>query len=214
MMSEGTKTRDGEALSNALQLLGTNVSVERRRRERVDWLPSRRRPSSRRRSTSSPTCCSTRRSPPTRSSGLRGAAARRADAGEGAAGRDRRTRVSAGALRRRASVWAVRRPRSRCKAITRDDVVAFHKAYFQPGRALITVVGDVERGRACKATIEKALAGWAEGGEKPTFAYPARAGAEERRRSIWSTSRARRSRRSRSAIPVRRATRRTTTRCR
>ena len=28
------------------------------------------------------------------------------------------------------------------KAITRDDIVAFHKAYFQPGRALITVVGD------------------------------------------------------------------------
>ena len=29
------------------------------------------------------------------------------------------------------------------KAITRDDIVAFHTQYFQPGRALITVVGDV-----------------------------------------------------------------------
>src|ERR1051325_2750385 len=28
------------------------------------------------------------------------------------------------------------------KAITRDDVVAFQKAYYQPGRAIITVVGD------------------------------------------------------------------------
>ena len=30
------------------------------------------------------------------------------------------------------------------KAITRDDIVAFHKAYYQPGRALITVVGDTK----------------------------------------------------------------------
>ena len=29
------------------------------------------------------------------------------------------------------------------KAITRDDIVAFHSQYFQPGRALVTVVGDV-----------------------------------------------------------------------
>ncbi len=33
------------------------------------------------------------------------------------------------------------------KAITRDDVVAFHKAYYQPGRALVTVVGDMTAGR-------------------------------------------------------------------
>ena len=30
------------------------------------------------------------------------------------------------------------------KAITRDDVVAFHDAYFKPGRAVMTVVGDVQ----------------------------------------------------------------------
>ena len=40
------------------------------------------------------------------------------------------------------------------KAITRDDVVAFHKAYFQPGRAIITVVGDVTPIKA-KASVEK-----------------------------------------------------------
>ena len=34
MMSEGTKTQDGEALSNALQLLGTSVSTTDRRRKR------------------------------------------------------------------------------------------------------------------------------------------------------------------------------------
>jgi zinc protease len=58
------------------------------------------------------------------------------------------------------------------KAITRDDVVSFQKAYFQPGRALITVVGDIDAATA-KATLEKSLTGWAKGGEKPTFTYPA-----------------------------------------
>ncbi|HET9129614.1 MAG TPA: pitrilysin family protein, partial [Terriglobia bacterium] len=58
------------------------------------------------------------------------------------------------------------------KAITHDDIVAFHKAYFLPGRALITVVGDVSPASA-KAAIEKSLALWPRGGEKPAFAYPA-----------------------------------------
>ena len=57
------------------------------------------------------------------------------------------------------------------KAITRDDVVAFHKAYFQPGRAIITVVGDTTRVKA-KASMEKALAAWTKAGEKPSFDYP------------------------------------------
>ncbi|HEX5885786.1 MAG TPA: pitrilysin family protein [Pyrinomonadaceae bacterium] len=57
------------------------------------------------------------------------------------------------------------------KAITRDDVVAFQKAYFQPGRAIITVVGDVTPAKV-KASIEKGLAAWAKAGEKPAFDYP------------------------------------------
>jgi zinc protease len=57
------------------------------------------------------------------------------------------------------------------RAITRDDLVAFHRAYFQPGRAVITVTGDVEPA-AARAAVEKALAGWARGGTRPTFAYP------------------------------------------
>lgn len=57
------------------------------------------------------------------------------------------------------------------KAITRDDVVAFHKAYFQPGRASITVVGDVEPAQV-KAAFETAFASWPAGGDKPSFAYP------------------------------------------
>ena len=57
------------------------------------------------------------------------------------------------------------------KAITRDDVVAFQKAYFQPGRAIITVVGDITPAKA-KASVEKSLAAWTKGGEKPSFDYP------------------------------------------
>jgi len=57
------------------------------------------------------------------------------------------------------------------KAITRDDIVAFHKAYFQPGRAIITVVGDVKAAQV-KSMVEKTLAGWAKAGDKPSFDYP------------------------------------------
>ena len=57
------------------------------------------------------------------------------------------------------------------KSITRDDVVAFQKAYFQPGRAIITVVGDVTPMKV-KASIEKGLAAWTKAGEKPSFEYP------------------------------------------
>lgn len=58
------------------------------------------------------------------------------------------------------------------RSITRDDVVAFHKAYFEPGRAIISVTGDVDP-VAVKATIEKAFAAWPSGGSRPTFSYPA-----------------------------------------
>jgi zinc protease len=56
-------------------------------------------------------------------------------------------------------------------AITRDDIVAFHKNYYQPGRAVISVAGDVDP-VAVKASIEKALAAWAPGGSRPDFKYP------------------------------------------
>src|SRR5215211_7810250 len=57
------------------------------------------------------------------------------------------------------------------KAITRDDVVAFAKSYYQPGRAIITVVGDITPLKA-KAAVEKGLAAWAKAGDKPSFDYP------------------------------------------
>jgi zinc protease len=57
------------------------------------------------------------------------------------------------------------------KAIDRDDIVAFHDQYYQPGRAIITVTGDVEPA-AAKAAIEKAFAEWRPGGAPPAWQYP------------------------------------------
>ena len=56
------------------------------------------------------------------------------------------------------------------KAITRSDVMAFANAYFKPGRAVITVSGDIDPATA-RRVVEKALAAWPAGGERPTFAY-------------------------------------------
>jgi zinc protease len=57
------------------------------------------------------------------------------------------------------------------KAITRDDLVAFHKAYFQPGHAIVTVVGDIKPDEA-KRMFDQAFANWKAGGSMPAFAYP------------------------------------------
>ncbi len=57
------------------------------------------------------------------------------------------------------------------KAITREDVLAFHKAFFQPGRSIITVVGDVTPAKV-KRALDKNLSGWTKGGDKPSFNYP------------------------------------------
>ncbi len=56
-------------------------------------------------------------------------------------------------------------------AITRDDIVSFAKAYFTPGHAIISVVGDVEP-NAVQQMVERVLAPWASGGSTPSFDYP------------------------------------------
>lgn len=58
------------------------------------------------------------------------------------------------------------------KGITRDDVVAFHQTYFRPGRAVVTVVGDVDPAQV-RAAFERAFSAWQSGGDKPAFNYPA-----------------------------------------
>ena len=57
------------------------------------------------------------------------------------------------------------------KAITRDDIVKFHQEYFKPGRAIVTVVGDLDEARA-RSAFEKAFANWSPGGSRPSFNYP------------------------------------------
>jgi zinc protease len=57
------------------------------------------------------------------------------------------------------------------KSITRADLVKFHDDYFKPGRAEITVVGDITPAEA-KRVLDKSLAAWPAGGEKPSFEYP------------------------------------------
>jgi zinc protease len=170
MLSEGTKSRDGEALSSALQLLGTSVSTNVGSESGsigfvsttgkfaatldilVDMLLNSTFP---------------------------------ADALERLRGQRlvalTQARVQPGAIAGRVfprTLYGAVHPYGRfsteasLKAITRDDVVAFHREYFKPGRALVTVVGDVAAANV-KPVVEKALAAWAKAGSRPEFTYPA-----------------------------------------
>jgi zinc protease len=169
MMSEGTKTRDGEALSNALQLLGTSVSTtigsesgsmgfvstsgkfEPTLEIMADMLLNSVFPAD----------------------ALERIRAQRLVAlTQGRA----QPNVIAGRVFPRV-LFGTAHPYGRVaseesiKAMGRDEVVKFHAEYFQPGRALVTVVGDVTPASA-KAAVEKALSAWAKGGTRPSFEYP------------------------------------------
>ncbi len=170
MMSEGTTTRDGEALSNALQLLGTSVNVgigsesgslgfvstTAKFAPTLDILADMLRHST------FPAPALER----LRAQRLVQLNASKAQPGAVA------SRVFPKILYGTDHPFGQIVTEDTLKAITRDDVVAFHKAYFQPGRATIVVVGDITPA-AAKAAVEKALAGWPAGGSKPAFAYPA-----------------------------------------
>jgi predicted Zn-dependent peptidase len=169
LLSEGTQTRDAEALSNALQLLGTSVNAS----------VGSESGSISFRSTAA-------KFPAT----LAILADMLVNPTFPAAGLERlrgqrlvqltQARAQPGAIASRVFpriVYGDAHPYGRVvteqslKAITRDDLVAFHKAYYQPGRALVTVVGDTTAASA-KPVIEKALTAWAKGGEKPAFTFP------------------------------------------
>jgi predicted Zn-dependent peptidase len=169
MMSEGTRTRDGDALSNALQLLGTAINTnvageagsigflsttdkyERTLDVLADMLVNSTFPSE----------------------ALERLRAQRLVALSQA--KDRTALIAnvvfPKTLYGEAHPYGRSVTESSVKAITRDEVVAFHKAYFQPGRAIVTVVGDVTAA-AVKPVIERALSGWTAAGEKPAFYYP------------------------------------------
>ncbi len=170
MMNEGTKSRDGEALSSALQLLGSSINVNvggeggsigfqsttskfpQTLDILVDMLVN----------------------PSFPAEALQRLRAQRLVALTQAKDQPSSiaSRVFPGILYGRAHPFGQNVTEESLKAITRDDVIAFHKAYFQPLRALVTVVGDVNS-TSVKATIEKALSAWPKGGEPAKFAYPA-----------------------------------------
>jgi zinc protease len=170
MMSEGTKTRDGEALSNALQLLGTSINVNVGGENGSIGFQST--------TSKFPQALDILvdmiLNPAFPAEALERLRAQRLVALTQA--RDQTSAIASRVFPRvlygTAHPFGQNITEETLKAITRDDVVAFHKAYFQPARALVTVVGDVNASTV-KATIEKALAAWPRGGEKPAFNYPA-----------------------------------------
>ncbi len=170
LLNEGTKTRDGDALSNALQLLGTSVGASIGGESgSIGFLST------------------TSKFAPT----LDILADMMLNSTYPAAGLERmraqrlvqlnqakdRTDFIAGVVFPKL-LYSTTHPYGQSttertmKAITRDEIVAYHKAYFQPGRAIITAVGDVTMATA-RPVVEKALAAWTAGGERSAFSYPA-----------------------------------------
>ena len=170
MMSEGTKSKDGEALSNALQLLGTSVSTTVSGESgsmsfvsTTDKLPQTLDIVADMLLNSSFPADALER---LRAQRLVALTQARAQPGAIAG------RVFPKVLYGNAHPYGRVATEASLKAITRDDVVAFHSQYFQPGRALVTVVGDVTAA-GVKPVIEKALAAWPKAGARPAFTYPA-----------------------------------------
>ena len=169
MMSEGTKTRSGDDLSNALQLLGTNISVGVGSESgSISFVSTTARFAATLDILADMLVNST--FPPEalerlRAQRLVGLQQAKAQPGSIAA------RVFPRVLYGDAHPLGQSPTEQTVKAITRADVVDFHQRYFKPGRALVTVVGDVTAA-AVRPVIEKGLANWAPGGERPQFSFP------------------------------------------
>jgi zinc protease len=170
MMREGTRTRDAEALALALQLLGTNVGAGIGDESgSLSFLSTTEKFAPTLEILADMLLSSTFPAPALeRLRAQRLIALANQNAQPGFIG----SRVFSRVLYGTAHPFGQIADESTIKAVTRDDVAAFHKEYFQPGRAIVTVVGDIDTA-AAKAATEKALAGWAAGGTKPSFAYPA-----------------------------------------
>jgi zinc protease len=170
MLNEGTKTRDGDALSNALQLLGTQVSAGIGQESgSVSFVSTTSKFQGTLDLLSDMLLNSTFPAEALerlKAQRLVGLTQGKAQPGFVA------SRVFPRVLYGAAHPYGQFTTEASLKSITRDDVVAFAKEYFQPGRALIVVTGDVKPADA-KAAVEKAMTGWAAGGTKPTFNYPA-----------------------------------------
>lgn len=170
MLSEGTSTRDGEALSSAMQLIGTTIGVGVGGESGTISFTS----TSGKFAAALDLCADMLANSTYPAAALERLRAQRlvaltqakAQPGSVAA------RVFPRVLYGPAHPYGAMTTEGSIKAITRDDVVAFVKAYVQPKRAVFVVTGDVNAA-AVKAAIEKAFGGWQGAGTKPDFAYPA-----------------------------------------
>jgi zinc protease len=169
MMSEGTKTRSGDDLSNALQLLGTNVSASVGAESgSLSFVSTTTKFAATLDILADMLVSST--FPPEALERLRAqrlVALNQAKAQPGSIA----ARVFPRVLYGDAHPIGQAPTEQTVKAITRADVVDFQQKYFKPGRAIITVVGDVTPA-AVRPVIEKGLASWSAGGERPAFSFP------------------------------------------
>src|SRR6266850_2935491 len=157
MLTEGTTTKTGDQLSDALQLLGTNVGTNIGGEEGSIGFVSKA-------GNFEPTLgllsdmMLNSTFPPEALERLRG----RTLVGLTQA-KDQPTVVSAQVFAKvlygDAHPYGQRPTEASVKAITREDVMAFQKVYFQPGRAIITVVGDVNPSQV-KGIVEKTFVTW------------------------------------------------------
>ena len=169
MLSEGTKTRNGDQLSDALQLLGTGVGAGVANEEgSIGFISTAKNFEPTLEILADEMLNSV--FPPEALDRLRARTLVNLTQAK-----DQPTVVGAQVFAKilygGAHPYGQRATEASVKAITRDDVIAFSKAYYQPGRAIITVVGDVNPAKV-KDVTEKALAAWSKAGDKPSFDYP------------------------------------------
>jgi zinc protease len=169
MLSEGTTTRSGDQLSNELQLLGTSINVGIGSESgsvsflaMADKLPA-----------TLDIMADMILNPAFPQESLERLRANTLV--QLTQARDRTSAIAAVVFPRvlygDAHPYGRSRTEQTVRAITRQDLVTFHRAYFQPGRAVITVVGDITPAEAT-AQLERALARWPAGGTRPDFTYP------------------------------------------
>ncbi len=170
MLSEGTRTRDGEALSNAMQLLGTTISAGIGLESGAIGF----RCTSAKLAATADLMADMLLNSTFPADALERIRAQRLVALTQAKAQPRSVadRVFPRVLYGTAHPYGAVPTEESLKAITRDDVVALYKAYMQPGRAVIIGAGDTTAG-AVKTILDKALAAWPAGGSRPSFTYPA-----------------------------------------
>jgi zinc protease len=170
LMSEGTTSRDGDALSNAMQLLGTTIGVGiggevgsiSFQSTSAKFAPALELAADMLLHPTFPAAALERQ----RAQRLVGLSQTKAQTAGIA------SRVFPRVLYGAEHPYGQFVTEESYKAITRDEIAAFHKSFFQPGRGVVVVVGDITPAVA-KAALDKAFAAWPKAGDKPKFDYPA-----------------------------------------